>query len=71
MTGQGRTAQGDTFVYRVEHPFWEVYHVLNFEHNIDFCAIYGQKWKLLNDLQPYNVVFAKGSRVKVFSAEKL
>ncbi len=69
-TGE-RTWKGATLVYRVEHPVWDVYPVTNFEHNFDFGALYGEKWKSLNGQKAYNITFAKGSEIKVYSAVKL
>ncbi|HEY3250397.1 MAG TPA: DUF2071 domain-containing protein [Ignavibacteria bacterium] len=69
--GFGRTRKGKTLVYKVEHPFWEVYPIVNFEHNFDFGRIYGDKWKSLNNEAPYNITFAKGSQIKVYSAQTL
>ncbi len=69
--GFGATRKGESLVYRVEHPIWEVYPIINFENSMDFGMIYGDKWGFLNDEKPYNIAFAKGSQVKVFSAEKL
>jgi len=69
--GFGTSKYNDVFIYKVEHPFWEVFQVIKFEHNFDFSAIYGEKWKKLNNETPFNIAFAKGSPVKVFSGEKL
>jgi uncharacterized protein len=69
--GFGRTKKGDTIVYRVKHPFWEVYPVRGFEYSLDFGKVYGNKWKSLNNEKPYNITFAKGSEIKIYSAEKM
>lgn len=69
--GFGRTRKGATLVYRVEHPFWKIYPVTKFEHNFDFGTIYGDKWNFLNNEKPCNVTFARGSEIKVYSAESL
>jgi len=69
--GFGIAKTGETIIYKVEHPLWEVYPIVKFEHNFDFGAIYGEKWQSLNGEDPYNVAFAKGSPVKVFSGEIL
>jgi uncharacterized protein YqjF (DUF2071 family) len=67
--GFGTNRAGKPLTYRVEHPFWEIYPVLKFEHNFDFGIIYGKKWESLNNDSPYNITFAKGSPIKVFSGE--
>ena len=69
--GFGTTKKGEPLIYRVEHPFWNVYPVKEFNHNFDFGVIYGEKWKLLNEEKPFNITFAKGSEIKVFGAEKI
>jgi len=69
--GFGATRRGETLVYRVEHPFWELYPLIKYNNTIDFTKVYGDKWSFLNIEKPYNVTFAKGSEIKVFSAEKL
>lgn len=69
--GFGTSRSGETLIYKVEHTFWEIYPIIKYEHNFDFGAIYGKKWKYLNNETPYNITFAKGSKIKVFKAEKL
>ena len=64
--GFGKTKNGKTMIYRVEHPVWEIYPLINFEHNFDFGAIYGKEWESLSGKIPYNIIFAKGSGVKVY-----
>lgn len=65
--GFGTNRAGQPLMYRVEHPFWDVYPITNFEHNFDFAAVYGKKWESLNNQEPYNITFAKGSAIKVYS----
>ncbi|MBZ0202837.1 MAG: DUF2071 domain-containing protein [Ignavibacteria bacterium] len=69
--GFGTSRDGKPLVYRVEHPFWDIYPIIKFKHDFDFGAIYGAKWDFLNLLDPYNITFAKGSEVKVFSGKEL
>lgn len=69
--GFGTDHSGDTLVYEVEHPIWNIYPVTDYEHNFDFGKIYGKSFSFLNEEKPYNVLFAEGSKVKVFAAEKL
>jgi hypothetical protein len=69
--GFGRTRKGDTLMYRVEHPFWNIYKLKKYETNFDFGKIYGEKWEMLNYSKPFNVTFAEGSAVKVYPAEKI
>jgi uncharacterized protein len=64
--GFGTSRTGKTLIYKVEHPFWEIFPVIKFDQNFDFGAIYGNQWEFLNEKQPYNIICAKGSAVKVF-----
>src|SRR5205085_6243914 len=59
--GFGITKKSETMIYRVEHPVWEIFPIIKFEHNFDFAEIYGRQWQFLNDEEPYNITFAKGS----------
>ena len=69
--GFGVTRNNQPLMYRVEHPFWNIYPVIKFNHNFDFAEIYGNHWKFLNEKQPFNVTLAEGSPVLVFSGEIL
>lgn len=57
--------------YRVEHPAWEVYPIRKYEVDLDWAAVYGSEWGVLQNTTPYSVVLAVGSEVKVFSGEPL
>jgi uncharacterized protein YqjF (DUF2071 family) len=65
--GYGRTRGGKTIGYRVEHPFWKTYPLTSYKIDVDFAALYGPKWATLNGAEPFNLTFAQGSRVKVYS----
>ena len=65
--GYGTNKNGETLVYRVDHPFWDVYPVIKYEHNFDFAKIYGEKWSFLNQEDPYSIILAEGSEIKVYS----
>jgi uncharacterized protein len=67
--GFGTNRAGKLLTYRVEHPFWDVYPITKFEHNFDLSAIYGKQWQSLNNEFPYNITFAKGSKIKVFKGK--
>jgi uncharacterized protein len=64
--GFGRTRSGKTISYRVEHPHWDVYPVLDWSVDLDWAAVYGPQWAFLGQSSPYSTVFAVGSAVKVF-----
>jgi uncharacterized protein len=67
--GFGRSKKGDKLVYRVGHPFWKIYPVINLDMDFDFGSVYSEKWEFLNNEKPFNITFAKGSEVSVYSAE--
>lgn len=69
--GYGVNRRGKTMVYRVEHPVWQVYPLIMCDNNFDFAFIYGDKWSFLNGAEPYSVILAEGSGVKVYGAERL
>jgi uncharacterized protein len=67
--GFGKSRKGNLLSYEVEHPVWQIYPVTEAVHNFDFGLIYGRNWEILNDEKPFNIMFAKGSEVKVFSPQ--
>jgi len=69
--GYGTSHSGKTLVYRVDHPLWSVYPVIEYSHNFDFGKIYGSEYLFLNNEKPFNVLFAEGSEVTVYGAEDL
>lgn len=64
--GFGKDKQNKTLEYKVEHPVWEIYPVKKMESTICFEKMYGKKWAFLNAEEPFNVLLAKGSKIKVF-----
>lgn len=69
--GFGQLKKGGTVIYRVEHPYWNIYPVKNYFFDFDFGKIYGNEWEFLNSLKPFNITLAAGSAVKVFPPKKL
>ncbi len=69
--GFGKDKFGNTLLYRVEHPVWEIYPIREYKLNLDFGLLYGTRWRFLNDRQPLCALLAKGSFVKVFHPQKL
>ena len=53
--------------YEVTHPKWKAYHVLSYEIDVDFGAVYGRSFAFLNQEIPVSVMFAEGSGVSVES----
>ncbi|MEO6693786.1 MAG: DUF2071 domain-containing protein, partial [Ignavibacteria bacterium] len=69
--GYGINHSGKTLVYRVDHPVWRVFPVIEYSHDLDYSCIYGSKFSFLNEEKPYNVLLAEGSSVKVYGADAL
>ena len=69
--GLGVDKKGRTLSYEVQHPVWEVYPIKSYDLKVDFGVLYGQEWAFLNEIQPFNVLFAKGSAIQVFPAHYL
>lgn len=69
----GYTARksGYTSEYGVEHPTWEVYPVNDFSIDVDFGAVYGERFRFLNSLRPQSVLLAEGSEIIVRGGRRL
>ncbi len=68
--GFGRDRKGRTRTYRVEHPVWEVHRVRSFDLDVDYGALYGKRWRVLDGAAPINVTLAAGSGVAVYPREE-
>ena len=64
--GFGTTRGGQTVRYEVTHSVWPIYRVTSFDLDLDWARVYGPAWAFLQDAEPYSVVLATGSPVKVF-----
>lgn len=54
-----------TAEYKVEHPHWKVYPVLEYNIKCDFEKNYGSDFKSLTGMKPDSVYLAEGSEIKV------
>lgn len=66
--GVGQSRKGKTLIYKVEHPYWRIYPIINTKVEVNWKALYGSQFSFLHQQTPHSVVFAKGSKVKVFKA---
>lgn len=66
----GRTRKGEPFAVRVEHPPWALRPVRTFDYDVDFGALYGPEWAVLNEARPTSVLLAVGSAVAVFPPDR-
>jgi len=66
--GLGRTRDGRTSTYRVEHPVWALHAVQELSLQVDFASLYGEAWGYLSAAEPSHVTLARGSNVRVSPA---
>jgi len=64
--GFGTSRGGRLIRYRVEHPPWDIHPVRSFELHLNWEKVYGPQWAFLQNAQPYSVILAVGSAVRVF-----
>jgi hypothetical protein len=63
--GYARVNDLKTNEYEVTHPKWQAYPVLNVEIDVDFGAVYGDRFAFLNQEKPVSVMLAEGSGISV------
>jgi uncharacterized protein YqjF (DUF2071 family) len=70
--GFDRAPSGESFRYRVAHPLWRTYPVLDYEANFDPGSLLGGAWRgLAWQDNIHSVLCVEGSSVKVYTAESL
>ena len=57
--------------YKVEHPKWELFSVVNEQIDVDFGKTYGDEFAFLASEKPYSVLLAKGSEVAVYKGKRI
>jgi hypothetical protein len=62
----GRSRRGAPIVLRVEHPPWALRPVRTFDFEVDYGALYGPEWAILNNRTPTSAYLAVGSAVSIF-----
>ncbi|HEX8286648.1 MAG TPA: DUF2071 domain-containing protein [Pyrinomonadaceae bacterium] len=69
----GYTKRGEsrTDEYKVEHPKWELFSIDDYEINVNFGNLYGEKLAFLCDEKPYSIFMAKGSEIAVYKGAQL
>ncbi|WP_310377373.1 DUF2071 domain-containing protein [Flavobacterium sp.] len=63
--GYTKIDQNKTEEYKLQHPSWNTYKVLNHKIDCDFEAMYGKAFSVLNQTKPEAVFIAEGSSVNV------
>lgn len=69
--GYTKINEKKTFEYEVTHPTWEAYPVKEYEIKIDFGAVYGRDFEVLNRIEPTSVMLAEGSIITVEKVHKI
>lgn len=62
----GQSRRGDPRVLRIEHPEWALRRVRTLDFDVDYGALYGPEWAVLNGEQPTSTHLAVGSGVSIF-----
>lgn len=60
-----------TSEYEVKHPKWQVYPVTSHKIDVDFAANYGERFEMLDNLEPESVFLAEGSAISVHGGRTL
>ncbi|MFM7517249.1 MAG: YqjF family protein [Pirellula sp.] len=60
-----------TLEYQVKHPQWVSCLVDEYQIDVDFAAVYGERFGFLKDIKPANFLYALGSPVTVSFPGKL
>lgn len=63
--GTAKTNKNESTSYKIEHPEWKIYQIIDFEIKFDFADIFGDDFKFLNNTYPHSVMLTKGSKVIV------
>jgi uncharacterized protein YqjF (DUF2071 family) len=63
--------RGHTKRYRVNHPIWSVYPVIDWNVDIDWATLYGAKWQVMQDAKPYAITLAAGSAIEVYAGKRI
>jgi uncharacterized protein len=69
--GYGRNRSGETLRYKVDHDRWDVLPIQGWHVDLDWGSVYGPEWSCMQGVKPISTIFAVGSPVKVFPANKL
>ena len=63
--GYTKVNDSKTYEYEVTHPKWEAYKVNDYQINVDYGLVYGEPFKILNQMTPKSVMLAEGSQISV------
>jgi uncharacterized protein YqjF (DUF2071 family) len=63
--GFGVLRNGEVVRYRVTHPHWRTYASAKVDLDVDFGAVYGERFAFLSKAKPFSTVVAEGSEIAV------
>ena len=69
--GYTRRSATRTDEYKVEHPKWQLFSVVEPVIKVDFGKTYGSEFAFLNEQKPYSILLAKGSEIAVYKGKRL
>jgi hypothetical protein len=69
--GYAEVNPSKTNEYRVTHPKWKKYEVLDYKIKASFAELYGNDFAFLNHQQPESVMLAEGSAITIESKRVL
>jgi uncharacterized protein len=69
--GYAKVSEEKTNEYEVTHPRWMQYPVIDHAIDVDFKLNYGNRFAILNEVQPVSVQLAEGSQITVGSKKTL
>ncbi len=64
-TGYGKDRHGQRLFYKVHHPHWRTYPMIEAQLSIDWEKVYGPRFAFLEGQKPNSVVLAEGSEIQV------
>lgn len=63
--GYAKVSDTQTNEYEVTHPRWHAYKVKNYDIDIAFASVYGEKFGILQSIKPDSIMLAEGSQITV------
>ena len=69
--GYNKINAKQTLEYEVTHPSWDAYKVKDFDIKVDFEALYGDAFSVLNHQDPDSVLLMEGSPITIERKRKL
>jgi uncharacterized protein YqjF (DUF2071 family) len=60
-----------TTEYEVQHPKWNIHHVIKSDINIDFKTVFGNQFQELNGQNFHSIFVADGSAISVLKGKKI